>query len=1114
VNESRLNILLVLDDPSAQRLKEYLIEHEKLFEVMTARSAEDAFVYFLENSVSIAILDYELLGDKRIEVLRQADKTPCIFISNLNNIPTAVDMIKAGAIDFIVKDSQFEYLGLLSAAIKKATGQKSIKNQTVFRRQTTELKKANHKLLEKLGELALTQKALRESNLFSQEIINGAGDGIIVYDRYLCYVIWNPFIEKITGIPASEVLGKKASDLFPQLSEQGIDEMLKRTLAGETNVTAEFEYRIAQTNRRGWLAATYVPHHDSNGNIVGIIATMRDITERKKVEVELRNNELNYRDLYIAAQRQTQEMELLDRIRTAVASELDLKTLFRIVVEEIAKAFGYPLISIYMREGDDLLLQYQIGYDSVFGKIPISKGITGRVTRTGQSVFLEDVSRDPEFLEAIGGIGSEICVPLFDQGQTVGVLNIEGNQEKHLTQADFQLVLTLSEQVNIAIGRARLYTQVRESERRISTLISNLPGIVYRCKNDQNWTMEFISAGCIELTGYSPADFMENRKVNFNDLIVEEDREKIHNSIQNMININESFELTYRIRTADKELKWLWEKGQGVFSKTGEFIALEGFITDITERLQHERELGTLASVSAALRAAQTHNEMLPIILDQTVKVLNADTATLELIDPVNGDAVIQMAFGSLRPLTDYRIPYDKGLNSYIRSTGKPYLNNDVIHDPKILDPSRYGEIKANAGAPMIAEGKLLGFLWIGRRTVILESEIRPLVAIADIAANAIHRSMLHEQTKKRLEQLTALRKVDIVISSSPDLRAIFDTILEQVAEQLKADAAAILLLDADLFNLELAARRGFRTNFVEYRSFYLGESLAGKAVLGQKVIRIADLTNATEAPAHLLKALADEDFVSYYAVPLIAKGQVKGVLEVYFRSRFIPDLEWLNFFEAFGGQTAIAIDNVELFRGIQRSNIELALAYDATIEGWSKALDLRDKETEGHTRRVTEITLNLARTMGISEGEQIHIRRGALLHDIGKMGVPDSILLKPGPLSDEEWVVMRKHPQYAYEMLAPIRYLHSALDIPYCHHEKWDGSGYPRGLKNEQIPLSARIFAVVDVWDAITSDRPYRLAWSKEKAVDYIRSEAGKQFDPHIVDVFLQMAASSQLQS
>jgi len=196
----------------------------------------------------------------------------------------------------------------------------------------------------------------------------------------------------------------------------------------------------------------------------------------------------------------------------------------------------------------------------------------------------------------------------------------------------------------------------------------------------------------------------------------------------------------------------------------------------------------------------------------------------------------------------------------------------------------------------------------------------------------------------------------------------------------------------------------------------------------------------------------------------------------------------------------------IEERSNLEQAHAELMAAYEATIAGWSHALDLRDKETEGHSQRVTQLTINLAEAFGLSQDEKTHIRRGALLHDIGKLGVPDSILHKPGPLSDAEWVIMRWHPQQAYDMLVSIDYLHPALDIPLCHHEKYDGTGYPRGLKGEEIPLSARIFAVADVWDALTSDRPYRLAWDKEKALAYILEQSGKHFDPQAIKLFVKI--------
>jgi len=357
-------------------------------------------------------------------------------------------------------------------------------------------------------------------------------------------------------------------------------------------------------------------------------------------------------------------------------------------------------------------------------------------------------------------------------------------------------------------------------------------------------------------------------------------------------------------------------------------------------------------------------------------------------------------------------------------------------------------------------------------------------------------------QIRQQIEHLIALRKIDQAISSSFDLNVTLDILLSQVISQLHVDAADVLLLDSTGQMLEYAAGRGFRTNAVETTRVRMDDS---QAAWERRLIHIEYLEYKPDK--RLLNPLgASEDFVGYLGVPLMVKGKVRGVLEVFHRAPLQPYPEWLDFLNTLAGQAAIAIENSTLFENLEHSNQELSQAYDATIVGWSRALDLRDKETEGHTLRVTEMTLNLARAFGLPEEQLLDIRWGALLHDIGKMGVPDNILLKPGALTEEEWILMRSHPQYAYDLLKPIAFLTQALDIPYCHHEKWDGTGYPRGLKGEDIPLVARLFAIVDMWDALRSDRPYRLAWPEEKVLEYIQSLSGTHFDPKVVEYFLEI--------
>ena len=371
-------------------------------------------------------------------------------------------------------------------------------------------------------------------------------------------------------------------------------------------------------------------------------------------------------------------------------------------------------------------------------------------------------------------------------------------------------------------------------------------------------------------------------------------------------------------------------------SYAGQASVLSVF-NDITRRKRHEYEVEVITTLSAVLRTAPTRAEMLPEIVKQLVGLLHCDAASIEIIDPITGEAVVEASQGVWSSLQGTRQKQGTGMNAIVSATLRPYHAINMEIEPDLAYPDwAYTEIKNSVGVPLLAQEKLIGYIWIGRKTAIVDYEIRLLSAIADISANAIHRVTLYEQTEK--------------------------------------DAAA------------------------------------------------------------------------------------------------------------------------------------LALAYDTTLEGWARALELRDQETEGHTRRVVETTLQLALALGIPKNQMEHVRRGALLHDIGKMGIPDSVLLKPGTLNDREWEIMHRHPEYAYNLLSPISYLRPALDIPFCHHEKWNGSGYPRGLKGSEIPMTARIFAIVDVWDALTNDRPYRSAWTRKKTYEYIRQQVGYHFDPEVAEVFFKM--------
>ncbi len=523
------------------------------------------------------------------------------------------------------------------------------------------------------------------------------------------------------------------------------------------------------------------------------------------------------------------------------------------------------------------------------------------------------------------------------------------------------------------------------------------------------------------------------------------------------------------------------------------------------------RELETLFSISNHISLVQTETEILPQILKELERAIEADTIAIILLEPKQDYLSISSASGELAPYIGFKFRIDEGINGAVLGSRQIYQTKDLSSDPmRIKNMQGIDHLGAAVFTPILSGDNLIGVMLAARKkehhlaAFTLEAT-RLMITTSELFGNALNRVRLRAETLRRLDHLQTLRAVDQAIASSLDLHITLNILLKHTITQLEVDSAVIFLLHPHQQTLQYAASQGFRNHHIEHAEIRLNDEFAGRCVMERVIIEIHD----PEQVSHNLpfaRLWAEENFASYLCVPLVAKGEVKGVLEVYRRTLFTPDDEWLEFLDTLASQAAITVDNAQMFNNLQSANMELAIAYDATIEGWSHAMDLRDKETEGHTQRVTEITLQLAKVMAVSDKEMLHIRRGALLHDIGKMGIPDRILLKQGKLTPKEWKIMRMHPVFAFDMLQPIRYLRQSLDIPYAHHERWDGSGYPRGLKGEAIPLTVRIFSVVDVFDALTSERSYRKAWTKRKTLAYIKERRGTEFDPQVVDAFLKM--------
>jgi len=558
------------------------------------------------------------------------------------------------------------------------------------------------------------------------------------------------------------------------------------------------------------------------------------------------------------------------------------------------------------------------------------------------------------------------------------------------------------------------------------------------------------------------------------------------------------------LRFSDHDLKLL----KGIADQASQAISNTRLYEETNQRAA---QLAVLYDVGLAVNSTLEPAQQLELLFNYAMDAIHADQAVFFRLMTETEELELELSTGLKVQFLSALKKTKLAARDESNPIGWVAVHRAVLNLPDVIADPRFSEGEFFSGSlllvPVIHAKQVLGVLGVlsESKNAFDTSDETLLSMFANQAAVALDNAHLFNNAVHHLNQLQTLRAIDQTISGTLNLHVVLNFVLSQIMDFLKVDIADILLLDPVTQTLKFAVGRGFRTDALKRTRLRFGEGYAGKAAMERRLIKVPQLDlkiGTSELVRSIL--LPEENPVSYYAAPLVSKGIVRGVIEVLHRSPLDPNQEWFGFLEAVATQTAIAIDNATMFEDLQRSNMDLVQAYDAAIEGWAKILDIRDEETEGHTLRVTEMTLKIAQRMGIPEADLAHIHRGALLHDIGKIGIPDRVLLKPGPLSDEEWRIMRTHPEIAFRVLTPLSYLRPALDIPYCHHERWDGGGYPRGLKGEQIPLAARIFAVVDVWDALTSDRPYRKAWTKEDALEYIREQSGKHFDPQVVEIFL----------
>jgi PAS domain S-box-containing protein len=975
----------------------------------------------------------------------------------------------------------------------------------------------------------------------------------------------SPQIETTLGISPEEWL-QKAPGIWDVLTHPDDREAVDNRYAQcvQTGEPFEAEYRIRTVSGRIlWFHDQAIMLRNENGDPQLMHGMMHDITERKQAEDEMHQRMMELETLYESGLIINQILDPKE-IGQKVIELLEQKlgwhhTTIRLYHPEDDSlellAFNQPGL-----KNDADRKKVQEYFSTLVARS--TQGMSGWAVQQKQVMRSNDLSGEQHYVETYPGLRSGLYVPMKLGERVIGVISIESEQPNAFSSMDERLTATLANQAASALENARLFAAERR-QRQVSDTLRNAlsAGASMSASLDFEIILDRLLETLEKVVPFDGACIMfvqqEKQRISIAKIrgykyLDQQSFDKISNlsfDIYSVSNLRWMLDNKQPLVIPDvtRYPAWVYvEETTVIRSWAGapiivndEVIALFSldsseanfFTNEHTELMraftgqaslalqnarlfeQTERrykEFAALHETSKILSSEHDLNVMLQFIVERATKLLDATSSGIYLHQAESNELVLTVH--TIPHLRGARVQFNEGAAGYVARTRQPLRLDDYSNWEHRSPQFSEKFIHAILEVPMLYGGELIGVLTAdesGDSTrKFSEADERLLSLLASQAAGAIHSARLREQTVRRLNQLQALHLIDRAISSSFDLRPILSTVITQTITQLNVDAVDILLFHPHLKTLDYVAGQGFRSRAIEKTHLRLGEGFSGRAALERRTIHVSNLTENSSNFTRT-STLRSEGFIEFYAVPLISKGEVKGVLEVFHRSILPANPEWLDFLETLAGQAAITIDQTQLFDDLQHANLELIIAYDATIEGWARAMDLRDKETESHTQRVTELTLTLAKTLGIKDSELLHIRRGALLHDIGKIGIPDNILLKEGTLTEEEWILMRRHPKFAYEMLQPIKYLRQSLDIPYCHHEKWDGSGYPRGLKGEHIPIAARIFAIADVWDAITSDRPYRKAWGTEEALAYIREQSGKQFDPKVVEAFLRMLRS-----
>ncbi|MBI5352445.1 MAG: GAF domain-containing protein [Chloroflexi bacterium] len=968
------------------------------------------------------------------------------------------------------------------------------------------------------------------------------------------------------GIP-EHLIGQKHIADFEKWG--GFEKIREPVIIANAQSDPAFEKRAGTEYIRGWMSVPLF----SRGKLTGFLNLDSRIpcffTQDHALIAQTFANQaavaIENARLFLEENRRSTIIEAIASLANEIAITREVLPALDKIAERALSLLHAGTVAFYLLQEDGETIKVvtvQGAYEKELKSrtIKIGEGITGNIIADGKPEIVDDMSKDtrrktvPGTRKEDAELDTMMSAPLILHGKSIGAINAWRLKSNGLfDKSELNFLVSIAHQASISIESARLFQETTRRAQEATAIAEVGRDISSTLQLDL--VLNRIARYAQELLkGETSAVYLSEGNLLRAISAVGEDSEQVKNDplevgvgILGNIAFQKFGEIVndtlgdprgITIKGTDDDpfghilgvpvlskdqltgLLVVWRTGPENEFRSSDLDFLSSLAQQAAVAIENARlfelEQRRRREAETVMRATTTLANLLDLpslynaILDWLYKITPYDSASILEIEGNQIRITAEKGLPFPENALNQIFPSDNVLCQTINQTGKPLIIEDCQNDPRFEKWGDSNYTRGWMGIPLIARGQVIGYINIDSRTpnAFGQNDAVAAQTFAHQAATAIENARLLEVERRRRREAENLRVAATAITSSLDPQEVLETILIALRQVVPFDIGTMMLLEDEF--VRIVAAQGFNNDKALLNQIFPSDNkLLAIIKHTQRPLILDDARNDIR-----YEGWAGTDYVrGWLGIPLASHGEVIGFITLGCLEPGSFDQKAADLAQIFALHAAAAIDNTQLFENLQKSNLELIQAYDTTLAGWGKALELRDKETHGHTQRVTDLTLELARQMGLSKSELTHIRRGVLLHDIGKMGVPNEILHKQEALTEQDTIELRKHPQYAFDLLYPISFLRPALDIPYSHHEWWDGTGYPQGLKGEEIPLPARIFAVVDVWDALMSNRSYRQAWARPKVVNYIRDNAGIQFDPKVVEAFLNMMHIKSIQ-